>query len=205
MGCDIHLYLEHVDKDRDRVDDIAKFSLGRDYFMFSLMAGVRSEDGSALFAPRGAPDDMGWRARGDYHVWPDENHSRETIEDWVRSGSSIWVDKERGRATHPDWHSTSWLTTAEMEQVKVAYEEREFARQSWYQATKTITPDRLAMIPGATMDDVTITPGESYYHADYYVEIGPKTKDVFPPGYAALLAAMQALGEGARIVFWFDN
>lgn len=169
------------------------------------MAGVRSDGDVTLFEPRGVPDNMGYGARGDYLIYIDSDHSRQTLEGWVRSGSSTWVDEQRGIVTHPDWHSASWLTTAEIEQVKAVYEQQEFARASWYSRTKEVTLDDLSLAPGSTMEDIIITPGEGHYRGMWAVEIGPKTKAVFPPRYAALLAAMQALGEGARLVFWFDN
>lgn len=151
MGCDIHAYLEMVED--HYTWSLAKFRPGRNYLMFSLMAGVRTYEQTVLFTPRGAPDNMGFEARWDYYVMPDENISREDIQRWIASGSSVWVDEERFIATNPDWHSASWLTTTEMQQV----------------------------------------------YSTYGSEIESE------PGYKALLAAMETLGDKARLVFWFDN
>lgn len=70
MGTDIHLYVEHYNKESKRWDSLSlykkssedKFSLvdiydGRDYELFSLLAGVRSMI-APFVSPRGVPDDM---------------------------------------------------------------------------------------------------------------------------------------------------
>lgn len=70
MGTDIHLYVEHYNKESKRWDSLSlykkssedKFSPvdiydGRDYELFGLLAGVRSMIDPFVF-PRGVPDDM---------------------------------------------------------------------------------------------------------------------------------------------------
>ena len=70
MGTDIHLYVEHYNKESKRWDSLSlykkfsedKFSPvdiydGRDYELFGLLTGVRSMIAPFVF-PRGVPDDM---------------------------------------------------------------------------------------------------------------------------------------------------
>lgn len=70
MGADIHLYVEHYNKESKRWDSLSlykkssedKFSPvdiydGRDYELFGLLAGVRSMI-APFVLPRGVPDDM---------------------------------------------------------------------------------------------------------------------------------------------------
>lgn len=86
MGTDIHLYVEHYNKESKRWDSLSlykkssedKFSPvdiydGRDYELFDLLAGVRSMI-APFVLPRGVPDDMScevFKAYGDgqyYHT-----------------------------------------------------------------------------------------------------------------------------------------
>ena len=213
MGADIHMYLEFVDSE-DWVSSVAKFSLDRNYTIFCLMAGVRSYERSrTIYPPRGLPEKVGWEAdhyNTLYVIDKDTNEehytSRETAEGWVERGISKWVDDNLQRVTHPDWHSHSWLTAEEFRQVKDTYETLEFPRAVWYQKEPEMDLAKEYMLPeGATLTDVAVSFSKDYQSSPYRVEVGPKTKAVFPPRYEALLAALKALGENGRIVFWFDN
>lgn len=70
MGCDIYLYVEHYNKESKRWDNLSLYKKysegefspvdiydGRDYELFSLLAGVRSII-DPFVLPRGVPDDM---------------------------------------------------------------------------------------------------------------------------------------------------
>lgn len=70
MGTDIHLYIEHYNKESKRWDSLSFYKKssegeflpvdiydGRDYDLFGLLAGVRSIIDPFVF-PRGVPDDM---------------------------------------------------------------------------------------------------------------------------------------------------
>lgn len=70
MGTDIHLYVEHYNKESKRWDSLSLYKKssedkffpvdiydGRDYELFGLLAGVRSIIASFVFS-RGVPDDM---------------------------------------------------------------------------------------------------------------------------------------------------
>jgi hypothetical protein len=130
MGCDIHAYIEHVlvgDDEGSKGFDgyvfslTGKFSLPRDYLMFSLMAGVRAYgDEKPLFEPRGLPKKLGHKAEDDYYLRVDDEQakldvegvcSRDKADYWIKSGFSQALDD--GRVTDPDYHTPSWLTTDE--------------------------------------------------------------------------------------------
>lgn len=212
MGCDIHMYLEFVERE-DYVSSIAKFNLSRNYTLFSLMAGVRTYEGSrVIYQPRGLPDKIGWVAEYDNELYvvdreTDEEHSvsRENALKWIERGVSKWTNDQEKWVTHPDWHNHSWLNAEELDRVREVYESMEFPRSAWYQANEHIDPNRALIPEGATMTDVTITRTNDYRSSPYRVEVGPYEKAVFPNAYAALLASLKALGENGRIVFWFDN
>lgn len=136
MGCDIHAYIEIVNKADSRgkpyVDCFGGIRIGRDYNLFTLMAGVRGDQAQALFQPKGFPDpviDMSWQVRDDYCLYvvdeeKDEQEnscSRKQAEKWVKSGSSEWVGEDKRLVTHPDWHTPSWLNIEELDMVQNEY------------------------------------------------------------------------------------
>jgi hypothetical protein len=94
---------------------------GRNYYMFGLLAGVRTEP-DEMFPQRGLPDDIGWQAIDDARLFIVDNNDEDqegycTLEQalkWEKSGHKIIY--QSGKPTwveHPDWHSHSWLTLAE--------------------------------------------------------------------------------------------
>lgn len=212
MGCDIHMYLETVDSS-DWPRSIAKFNLGRNYTIFSLMAGVRShENKRIIYQARGLPENIGWMAEYDNELYvvdgdtsEDRHVSRETALGWISRGVSRWTNDSKKWVTHPDYHSHSWLTADELDRVKEVYESALFPRSSWYQDTPEINRKSYLMPEGVTSNDITVTEVSTYTSYPYLVEIGPMSKSPFPAEYEALLAAMKALGESSRVVFWFDN
>ncbi len=65
MGCDIHGHIEYEDWEDNGKPHYSCFgkNLGeRDYAMFGLLAGVRR--GSAIFAPRGIPENISFTVKG---------------------------------------------------------------------------------------------------------------------------------------------
>lgn len=129
MGCDIHLYIEYSPEwteDRNYYSSFARVSLGRNYTMFGILAGVRNTSVPQLFPQRGVPKNSPEYNYGDYVLYiqdEGEEHccSRENADRWVKSGSSEYVDDEHKKITHPDWHSASWLTPEEFEECLVQY------------------------------------------------------------------------------------
>lgn len=124
MGCDIHCYIEHAR--RPSADGRVFWSAfggrinpGRDYRMFGVLAGVRSDD-QPMFALRGLPEKHSLTVLWDnqYYVSDNGAEDRETVtrekaESWVASGHSEWTDDAKRAVTNPDWHSHSWLTLDE--------------------------------------------------------------------------------------------
>lgn len=112
MGCDIHCYIEHLEKDDKRWKSFGgHINPGRNYWAFGRLAGVR-HDGSPHVAPRGLPGDLGFSAAEDNTVYVDDSN-RQRAESWVANGISKWTSIHHNFVTHPDWHSHSWLTADE--------------------------------------------------------------------------------------------
>jgi len=169
MGCDIHAYVEWVEKDKvyregSWTHSVASFFPGRNYWMFNLLAGVRHYvgDPDPVFAPKGLPEKLGWEAQSynRFYVVDDDSKGegdrlvkRSVAQGWVTRGLSKW-EEDGNCVTHPDWHNHSWLNAAELEKVAAAY---------------------------------------AVYH------------NPVPLPYKSLFAAVAALGENGRLVFWFDN
>jgi hypothetical protein len=99
VGADIHCYIEHA---RPR-DDLywmtfgSRINPGRDYRMFGILAGVRSDD-EPMFPVRGLPEKHSLTVLWDnqYYVTDDGAEDSETVtrakaEGWVEKGYSTWV------------------------------------------------------------------------------------------------------------------
>lgn len=137
MGCDIHLYIEAENQDEDWIDSYGQIYPGRNYEMFSLLAGVRCYDNNLhLFEARGIPKNLGYWTIGDYYliVREDEDKKapveasgegccwRSTAEKWVKDGWAKWEDIERKkRVNNPDWHTPSYLYKDELATVIKKY------------------------------------------------------------------------------------
>ena len=75
MGCDIHMYVEWKVKSRnDNYWDTfgGCINPGRDYELFGLLAGVRSDE-VPMFPIRGIHDNMAFESRYDYYYYVVEN------------------------------------------------------------------------------------------------------------------------------------
>lgn len=129
MGCDIHCYIEYKNKDSDK--DFwqyfgGRINPGRNYLLFSKLAGVRGgEDAAPKYPPRGMPNTPARESFSGNVMYISEEEGeghidKKTAERWVASecsryqynslGNPVWV-------TNPDWHSHSWLLTHELEEV----------------------------------------------------------------------------------------
>lgn len=78
MGCDIHTYVEHYNKESKRWENLSLYKKdkdgtfstidiydGRDYELFGILAGVRGTAGSFVM-PRGVPDDLSCEVSNKY-------------------------------------------------------------------------------------------------------------------------------------------
>ena len=132
MGCDIHAFVELVSKeDQTRVSSIAEFNLGRDYRLFTVLAGVRVSEQLLFPEPKGIPKSLGWQTGDKYYmvVVPDNEPGEEentvkrsSAEEYVKDGFSTWEDpKNQWRISSPDWHTPSYLNTKELEDAIQVY------------------------------------------------------------------------------------
>lgn len=212
MGCDIHCYIEYRDRDVSDLEDKSwssfggRINPGRNYAIFSLMAGVRSwNEGNILFEPRGLAENLGYYSRGDnfLYITADEKEcscggscdsvSMSKAEKWVKSGSSYFKNNREGKPTwvsQPDWHSHSWLSLSEFRQVLEKYKEVE--QREWEELEK----DRVELLNKVPENERE----QSWLYKPY--------AHATAPGYQAMEAAMsryEELGYESRLVFWFDN
>jgi hypothetical protein len=206
MGCDIHVYIEYKEKSDENWRSFGgRINPGRNYKLFELMAGVRSDECS-LFSPRGIPDQTGYYAKHDNTLFitecgdnDGEYVKMEKATQWVDSGYSTFINNREGKptwVTNPDWHTHSWLNLEEYRQVLEVYkkwsivnlEERKKESENLYNHlvdTKVITSDNAEQCKW--IQEVKI-----------YDE----------PEYQAIEGAMAKfsdMGYDVRIVFWFDN
>ncbi len=123
MGCDIHIYPEY--QIHGGWSSLAtNVNPGRDYELFTKLAGVRGDPKEALIPPRGVPADRSLMTKwGDELFINDETVnsegccSRASAERWVAQDISQWVDDRKASVTDPDHHTRSWLSTAEFRQA----------------------------------------------------------------------------------------
>ena len=77
MGCDIHTYAEKKSKDGkwELIPTVELFS-ERNYFLFELLAGVRSYVGlKPIASPRGIPKDVSESTRESCNEWGEDGHT----------------------------------------------------------------------------------------------------------------------------------
>ena len=75
MGCDIHAWIEVVDRKRSHTRAIARAHLDRDYKIFERLCGVRGNVKHAVAPPRGLPDQLSSWCSGDVEEWASDGHS----------------------------------------------------------------------------------------------------------------------------------
>ena len=133
MGCDIHACIEYSPKKGRASADGSKYwfsfatinHIRRDYLLFGVLAGVRS-DFEPVVPRRGVPEDANWGLLEEYTLRvvedaKDKNHEC-TKEEAGRWGNK-WFDADHSRVINPDWHSASWVDAEELERALLAYTE----------------------------------------------------------------------------------
>ena len=131
MGCDIHCYIDYQSpyKDGSPYNFCGRISLGRNYWLFGLLAGVRidpKELGTKLlYPPRGIPEKLSYQVESEYTLIvlkqeTDESGccTLENAERWVKSGSSQWWGENNIRVTDPDAHTESYLYADELKEIQ---------------------------------------------------------------------------------------
>lgn len=103
MGCDIHAFIEYVYEGDSFTHSFGdgELNFGRDYTLFSLMAGVRGSE-NPIVSPRGFPDDC--LSRGDSTAF-----------------KSNWSVAEKYKEYGSDAHTPTWLTLDELKKVRAEY------------------------------------------------------------------------------------
>lgn len=225
MGCDIHAYVDYDepnDFEHKWVGHLGEFILGRDYFLFSLMAGVRGNE--ALFQPKGLPEHLSWRTLHEAALFIVDGEREESgtctqadaeryHQSWLRHKEGVggYVGGENGdkkRVYHPDWHSHSWLTSEELKQVIDKY-----ASHSEPHLITAKKVDGEWVIPEGYKPDPSFASffekkkEEEDYQFMPLVSITPIALKA-PATVLAVYHAMKSLEESGcvpRLVFWFDN
>lgn len=134
MGCDIHSYIDYDKKsskhDKTYTDGLGRIRIGRDYYLFGLIAGVRGNL-HPVVPVRGLPKTQSIDVKHDSCLYVN-NDAKDSNEcdgntctaaqaiEWVEQGSSEYVDNGR-YVTHPDWHNYTWLTLDEVKEVLKQY------------------------------------------------------------------------------------
>ncbi len=198
MGCDIHVYIEYRRKNDTENNEWfgfgGKINPGRNYLMFSIMAGVRGD--FILFSPRGLPPDAGWEVNEDNYVYITDFKGENCVDaktaaEWVKHGSHYknGVDGKPSWVSNPDWHSHSWLSFSEFKQVLDKYKELE--NKEW----KISNKKRRELIKNCKEE----------LYKDYLTNPYPhETIPIYQVIYTTL-NKLEKLGYETRIVFWFDN
>lgn len=124
MGCDIHCYIEYKRPSDNRCrwrDFGGRINPGRNYNIFSKMAGARGELSDAVVAPRGFPNDAAYKSSDDYWLYISDSGNentctKEQAERYIAYGCK-YKDTEKRWVSHPDWHTHSWLSADEFERA----------------------------------------------------------------------------------------
>lgn len=131
MGCDIHAHIEYRLAGDNYWSCFADPSMGRDYNLFGLLAGVRG--GPPLYQPRGRAritEDASVcaRAADRLMVLPDSEYcgqegccSSSDADRWTMTGLVSFIDDRGNYIYHPDHHSHHWLSLEELREVQDEY------------------------------------------------------------------------------------
>ena len=137
MGCDAHMYVEYKNKESNNKNWTSfgnRINPGRNYWMFGLIAGVRSEFIESYNA-KGIPIDLAYSASSDFKLFicnePEPGCC--TLDDAKRYqsyGRKIeYRDGEPIFVEHPDWHTPTWLTIEEFENVITTHNKMDYAHK----------------------------------------------------------------------------
>lgn len=138
MGCDIHLYIEHKNKNEIYWSNFGgEINPGRNYGIFLKLCGVRNQgEINSMLKPKGLPEDISWKVRDDNTLFIDDEGakyegycSKDIADKWVNNGYSQIVSERR--VTHPDWHSHSWATSKELKNALETQEQQEYVDSEW--------------------------------------------------------------------------
>lgn len=138
MGCDVHAYIEFFSKTESKNTNncfvrcfSGEQSLGRDYTLFGLMAGVRHTV-PPLIKPKGIPTqpNLSYQAADAYYlnVVSDDavrmplNSIRQSVaNEYVSEAYATYVDNSKLRITNPNFHTPTHLTLNELLTIRKMY------------------------------------------------------------------------------------
>jgi hypothetical protein len=207
MGCDIHAYIEYEEESDDKqkgknhVSNFAQVKVNRNYWLFTLMAGVRGNEiqgHKPVSEPKGLPKEVSYTVSKDAFLCvmdiecasrADHCCSREDAERW----GSNYIDEAKRYVHHPDLHSNSCLSLQDMNEVIQRYSSLKERHQIWLKPHETV-PDGY-QLSEEDWAGMKIADSESVP-----VEV--------PCEILAIRAAMEVLekaGKTTRLVFFFDN
>ena len=123
MGCDIHLHCEykdddgwhncdnHVWNDKTKSYEFEDLYWGRNYDLFGILAGVRSNQFTTIDTPRGLPDNISAKTKEFADGWRDCAHSYSylTMRDllrWKKRQTRRWkkLKKKHEIIKSHDWY-----------------------------------------------------------------------------------------------------
>jgi hypothetical protein len=208
MGCDIHMYVEKKVKgigwvrwQRTDVEKHGEYSYVRDYYayskrnyrLFSILAGVRSEDRSVgpIVQPRGIPHDASREVKAEFELWDADGHSHSflTLEELLKYDWSKPI-KHQG------------LVEAEVYDAWKASDE--LWPSMWCKGASfgtKVTEQEYTEMKGREL------PSEKplFIHAEWETTAADSAREF----YDTYLPRLQKLAgknpKNVRLVFWFDN
>jgi len=144
MGCDIHGFVDYSEPNTDYVQNFGQFNLGRNYTLFSALAGVRTRWGMEEYAgyPNGIPEKRSWmvdfelflRVSDDGGEKTCSTKNAERFADYNRRlMHQGYKDETKNYVLHPDWHSHSHMDVKELSQALRRY--RSACRAEGYDGT----------------------------------------------------------------------
>lgn len=201
MGCDIHVCVEKRSSstelwesyDSTDVEYVDAIEIGRDYVLFSLLAGVRNHFGFVPVAPpRGLPPDVSAEvANAANDEWGSDGHSHSWVTLAELEAANLQTQRVAGYITLRSYRK--WRTTKEPI--------FEWADDPEPFDGMRVPLQELALL--ARSDANTLDGSVPYSRVPGAVCVPSHTQTTL----FKLLAALRKVGDPAdvRIVFWFDN
>jgi len=220
MGCDIHCYVEyHPKRPRDEYarhwrDFGGRINPGRNYALFAALAGVRGPLPKGGVKPRGIPAELSYSAAGDWHLYIKD--AVVSCEDWdgrldPLNGLMMACLANPDDGTPRAMLLDELLTRHESRQADQEYTGRvgtctHAEAERWHARGRpyVMRDGKPVMVEHPDWHTPSWLTADEWEAALKLAGVGPKAE----AEYHAILAAMRALeaaGNAARVVFWFDN
>lgn len=204
MGADVHAYIDY-EEDKD-ARNFCKVRIGRDYWLFILMAGVRGESIQGMkpvHKQKGLPKKISWQVQADAYLYITENAegvehacTKEDAERYAKYGKKYTEDKHY--IEHPDWHSHTWLNLKELNQVINRYSNLKEKKLAY--SKKGDPPPK-----GFSEKDLDKDENLFTISSDAYSKVEPLKVS---PSILAIRGAMKELdatNKKPKLILWWDN